>query len=142
MDLFPNETVLFQWFLFVTAFFALHFGVFRPVLHLIRERKELTEGAREKAQELTRRAGELLQDWELKIRGAREKGARDRESLLQEGEARQSEILDAVRAEGTRKLETLRGQLEKKQKEVSLQLRQYGQEMGREIVETLLGRGI
>ncbi len=142
MDIFPNGTVVFQWCLFMTALIALHYGVFRPVLHLLRVRRERTEGERIKAEQLTRRAEELLAEIEGRLREAREKGMEAREARIREGETREHEILRKVRSELDQKMELLRKDLEREGREVSLKLRQYAQELSHDIAERLLERSV
>lgn len=142
MDLFPNETVVFQWFLFITALVALNYGVFRPVLHILQERKNRTEGERKKSEELFHRAENLLTECEKKIAEAHKAGAQEREKLLRETSEKERVFLQQRRGEVDKKMEELRSNLGRQYHEASLQLKQYGQKLGHEIAEKVLGRGI
>lgn len=142
MDLFPNETVLFQWLLFMTALFALNYGVFRPVMHLIRERKERTEGERAKAEELVKKAESLLAECERRIGEARKAGMEERESRLREAEQAARERIRQVRQEIDKEMGELRESLEQERRKASLQLKQYGETIAREIAEKILERPV
>ncbi len=142
MDIFPNETVLFQWLLFMTALVSLNYGVFRPVLHLIRRRREQTEGERRKAEELMKRSEHLLLQCEERLQAARNEGARLREASLREGTEVEKGLLKEARGEIGRKLDEMRIELERQTRTASLHLKQYGEEIGREIAERILERKI
>ena len=111
MDIFPNETVIFQWFLFMTALLALNFGVFRPVLHLIKERRERTAGEQEKAREMMERADRLVSLCQTRLAEARGVGSKMREERLRAGEALGRDLVVKARIAMDRKIEELRKQL-------------------------------
>lgn len=140
IDLFPNETILFQWLLFMTALWALHFGIFRPALRLIRERGERTEGERQRAEQLMAHAESLLQACEQKIVEARTTGLKDRENRLREGEGKGREIVGQAREGIGKELDKMRHRLESSQREASLHLKQYAEELGKMIAEKVLER--
>ena len=140
IDLFPNETLIFQWLLFMTAFGALHFGIFRPALRLIQERTERSEGERERAEQLMAHAESLLQVCEQKIAEARTTGLQDRGNRLREGERRGREIIGQAREEIGKDLDKMRHRLETSQREASLHLKQYAEDLGQMIAEKVLER--
>jgi len=142
MDIFPNETVLFQWLLFIAALLSLNYGVFRPALHLIRRRRERTEGERRKAEELVLRSEQLIEQCEGRLQAARIEGARLREERLREGIGVEKELMREARGEIGRKMEEMRVELEGQTRTASLHLKQYGEEIGREIAERILERKI
>lgn len=142
MDIFPNQTVVFQWFLFMTALVALHYGVFRPVLHLLRERRERTAGERQKAEELAQRAALLLAECEKRMMEARGIGSDAREERLREAEQVTRELIQGARQELDKQVEKLKRQIEQEGREASLRLRQYGQEIGKEMAEQILERNL
>lgn len=140
MDIFPNSTVLFQWFLFMTALFALHLGVFRPTLHLIQERRLRTSGEREKAEELLKRVGLLSDQYEKKMAEARLIGIQEKEERLRNGGEVARDHLREARQRIDSQLEKLRQSLEAQGLQVSLQLKQHAQELGQAIAVKIIGR--
>ena len=142
MDIFPNETVIFQWFLFMTALLALNFGVFRPVLHLIKERRERTAGEKEKAREMMERADRLVSLCQTRLAEARGVGSKMREERLREGEAHGRDLVAKARVVMDQKMEGLRKQLEAETRQAGLQLKQYAQGLGTEMAEKILERTV
>jgi len=140
MTLFPDATIVFQWLLFMTALVVLHYGIFRPILHRIRERQERGERERRKAEALRRVAEGLLAECEQRIAEAHIQGARERERHLAEGETRVREILTGLKRDIDQEMEDLRNRLDREKRQASLELKQYAQGLGREIAEEILGR--
>lgn len=139
MDIFPNGTVVFQWLLFMAALFALNYGVFRPVRHIMGERRERTQGERNKAAELVRRSEELLRQCEVRLQEARVAGMQEREGRLREGACLEREILQQAKVEIDQTIESMRRKLEQEMRTALLQIGRYGDEIGREIAGRLLG---
>lgn|GEM_PF-2692973 len=142
IDLLPNITVLYQWVIFMIALLTLHFGVFKPVLRILNERKAKTTGAKENAIRLQHRSDEILDQCEKKIEQARTAGMRKREERLQSAEKIKEELLKNTRDEIDERLEKVHHQIEVETKEATLQLNQYAQQMGHEIASKLLEREI
>lgn len=124
------------------ALLTLHFGIFKPVLHILNEREAKTTGAKENASHLQHRSDEILDQCEKKIEQARMAGIRKREEHLQSAEKIKEDLLKKTRAEIDEKLEKVHHQIEVETKEATLQLNQYAQQIGREIASKLLEREI
>ena len=143
MDLLvPNLTAVFQWLLLMTALVALNFGVFRPVLHLFKERRVRSEGERAKWKELEERALMLATQCEKEISNAHLAGIREREMRLSEAEQKEREMVRTTRQEIDQTLERVRLEVERQGRAASVSLKQYGQEIGTEIAEKILGRAL
>lgn len=142
MDLLPNETIIFQWLLFMTALMALHYGVFRPVFRLLEERRDRTDGERKKTEQLAARAERLLEQCSQGMNEARVKGIAEREVRLREGEDFQQGEFKKIRAEIQRDLEGLRQDLDRESRNCRLELRGQAQILGREIAEKILERAV
>ncbi|MBI4373832.1 MAG: ATP synthase F0 subunit B [Deltaproteobacteria bacterium] len=142
MDLFPNQTVIFQWLLFMTAFFALHFGVFRPVLHLIRQRKDRTSGERERVEQLNQRIETLVAQCTQKLDEGRKAGILERERSLQEAESESRHLIQSVKQEIEKEIDGARSELDRQMRSLSMQVNSYAQELGREIAGKVLERGV
>ena len=142
IDLLPDETVLYQWVLFMVALFTLHFGVFRPVLGIISERKQRTVEAKKKADVLSRKSEETVSFCEKKMEEARGSGLQKKTDQLQQAEKFRDDLMRKTRGEIDQKLEGLRHEIDHEMKEVSMQLRQYAQGLSREIASKIIGREI
>ncbi len=138
----PNGTLLYQWVLFMGAFLVLHFGIFKPTLHILAERKARTSGARESAETLQKKAAEILFLCEKKVEEARQLGIAHKNEKLTAGEKLREHLLKKVRGEIDQKMQAMRHQIEGESKQATMQLRQYSQEIARAIASKVLEREI
>ncbi len=142
IDLFPNATIFIQWGLFAVALITLHFGIFRPTLRILRERRLRTEGERETAKSLEIRALELTALCEKKVEEARATGGRKKEEIRAAGEKVVAGLLQKTRGDMEAQMEAMRQTIERESREASMQLKQHAQEIAREIAGKVLGREI
>ncbi|MBI2500743.1 MAG: ATP synthase F0 subunit B [Deltaproteobacteria bacterium] len=140
MDLLPNQTLVFQWFIFITAALALHWGVFRPVIRILSLREEKTVGEQERTVQLIKRGERLANDYARKIDEARTLGGRERGSVLREAEEFQRQTLQQAKEEVNRQIESLRLTLEREARQASIELKKYSNEAAQETVEKILER--
>lgn len=142
IDLLPNSTIFYQWVIFMIALATLHFGIFKPVLRIIAERRNRTQGARETAHSLQHRSEEMLAQCEKKIGEAKALGLEKRAAHLQAGEKVKEELLGKTRAEINQQMEKIRHQIEAETREASLQLKQYAQQISHDVASKVLGREV
>ena len=140
IDLLPNETIIFQWVIFMIAVVLLHFGIFKPVLRIIQERKLRTSGAKHEAETLQKKAEEMALSCETKMEQARLTGLKKMADVRNAAEKHAEEILKKVRSESEKHLEALRHDIESASLQASLQLKQYARELGQEVASKILER--
>ncbi len=124
------------------AVVTLNWGIFKPVLKILEERKNRTVGEKEKAKAFDQRALEMTTLLEKRMEEARQIGLRRKEETRSTGEKFGEGVLKTVRLEMTQKMEELRTKIEAESKKATLQLRQYAQEISREIASKVLEREI
>jgi F-type H+-transporting ATPase subunit b len=142
IDLLPNTTVLYQWVIFMIALMTLHFGIFRPVLKILQERKSKTSGEKERAKTLDQKAEEMMRECEKRMEEARVLGSRQKEERRRIGGKFVEELLKKTRAEIDQKMGEVHQKIEREGREASLQLKQYAQTVSREIATKILEREI
>lgn len=143
IDLIPNPVHLgFQMAIFLITLFGLHLLVFRPVLRLIDKRKSMTEGYRLEAEELGQRTETLIEQYEGKLKTAREAGLAAKGELTKSGEVQAGKILAACRHEVEESLDQHRKDLQAEAKEAQLALRKYTRDLSEEMAEKVLGRKV
>jgi F0F1-type ATP synthase membrane subunit b/b' len=142
IELIPDFTIVYQWILFMIAFMALHFCVFRPALHLIDRRRTGTDGAKETADALKIESEKLAAVYEKKLESARLEGIRKKDEIRTSGEKYKEESIKKARAEVERSLEEVRSKIDLESKEATLQLRSKSREMAHEIASKILEREI
>jgi F-type H+-transporting ATPase subunit b len=142
IDLLPNETVVFQWVIFAIAFLILNFGIFRPTLRILDERKNKTTGEKETAQKLNDKSKEMRALYEKRIEDARQEGIRKKDDLRTGGERFVEDLIKRTRAETDQDMESSRTEIERQSKEAALQLRQQARDLGRDIAGKILERNV
>lgn len=142
IELFPDKTVLFQWVIFMVALVTLTWGIFRPVLRIIEGRRTKTDGARKEASELDRKSKEMTGLCERRVEEARIAGVREKDQIKASAEKFVEGLLKETRLEIDRRIDEVRRQIEQEAREDSLQLKQYAQEIGREVASKVLEREI
>lgn len=142
IDLSVNETALFQWAIFMIAFLILNFGIFRPVLRILEERKAKTVGEKETALKLNEKSQEMRTVYDKKMEEARLEGIRKKDVLRTSGEKYVDDLLKKTRGETESSMEAARGEIDRQSKEAALQLRQQARDLGREIAVKVLERNL
>ncbi len=142
IDLLPNPTIVCQWVLFMVAVFTLHFGIFRPTLRIIQERKNRTEGEKESAHSLESQCHDMTAQVEKRMEEARIMGARKKDERRLAAEKFTEELLKRTRGELEKKMEETRLTVEKESKEAAMQLRQQVRSLAHDITVKVLEREI
>jgi F-type H+-transporting ATPase subunit b len=139
ISLLPDHTLVIQWLIFVLVLCVLNFGIFRPILKILRERQNKTKGERLRAEEFEKKAAQLTAQYEEELTKARLQGNQERDRLCKEGEQVYSEIVKATRATEEAKLEEIRSDLAQKRQSATTQLEKTAQDMGQEVATMVLG---
>lgn len=140
IDLFPNTTVVFQWFIFMTALVVLNFGLFKPIFKILEERRSRTLGEREKALHYEQKVAELLAACEKKLDEARLLGETKKEEAHLSAEKFTEGLMKKTRQEVNRLINDTHSRLEQESREAGMQLRQYAQQISRDIAAEVLER--
>lgn len=138
IDLYPNETLPILLAFFLTVLFILNRMVFRPTLSLIEARHYETEKLSEKIEELSQDTHRLLDTYQRKIEEARFLAGQERERLILEGREKERELLSQVRRENEALLSEFRANLSQEKKEAGLKLKQYVQDLAKDMVAKVL----
>lgn len=142
IDLLPNETIVFQWVIFMTAVLTLHFGIFRPALKILDERESRTAGAKKEAEESEKKSQEVLAVCEKRVEEAHRTGARKKEEIRATGERYAEDLMKKTRGELERRMEEARQKIEKESKEAALLLKQVVRELSHEMASKILEREV
>ncbi|MBI1909699.1 MAG: ATP synthase F0 subunit B [Deltaproteobacteria bacterium] len=140
IDLFPNATFFVQWALFLIAFLTLRQAVFLPTLKILKARQEKTDGERQRADQLEGETEKMFLQIEAVLAQARTRGLKVKERQRGEATQHQAQVFRRVREAGQRHLQEVQKQVESRGHEVALQLRQYAQQLGRDLAEKVLER--
>lgn len=133
-----DGTILVQMLLFWFVFIFLHFVLFRPYLKTVEAREEGVGGSREEAAEMEERAGQLIEEYEQKMRQARRDAQDVRESLRNQGLQEQTDMVDEVRGELQVKLNAEREKIDAKVAAAKTDLGTRSKQLARAMVDKLL----
>jgi len=128
--------------IFLITLLIMNFLIFRPVLRVLERRKELTEGARGEAEALDEKTGLLVNQYDQKIKGARDEGLAAKGQIMKEGELEARAVLKQAREDMDQFLENNRQEIASEAKEAQLALRKYSRDMSQDMAEKLLGRKV
>lgn len=135
-----NSTLFCQIVNFLLLIWILNKLMFRPFLDLVQRRKEETEGARKKAEDITDRAEYLKGTYQLNIAEATAAAAAMGEQQRKEGRGEGERIRDAARTSSAEYLASSRGDLRAGLDEVRKQLSGLSAELAGEMARKILGR--
>ncbi len=135
----PDFTIFIQFFLFLGTFLVLNFWVFGPLLKVVEDRRNKTIVTLKEADKLTKHAGQVLHDYETKLRS-------HKVFLHEKLEKVHSEVNKTVAQEVLRTKEALQKNLKEQQKALSTKAVQSRTELEKEfhlvaheIVQKMLG---
>ncbi len=141
MDLTPHLSVIFiQLIFFAAALLVLSKLLFAPITAGLQRRSEMIEGNRREAEEISVRAAEALEEYEAKLKEARDKAILERLEIRGRGEKRAREILQKARARGEARLQEMKDNVARETETLKEELRAQVPELAREMASRLLGR--
>ena len=127
---------------FLVLLFVLKPTLFDPMMRLFEEREKRIEGTRHQATKEDERSAKALAKYEAVLAKAREQGARERDALRAEGQKREAELMNRVRAEVAETLERGRAAITKEATVARQELGGESRALGREMAARVLGREV
>ena len=135
-----NYSLIFQMVNFIVLIFLLNFIIFKPILRIIDERREKTDGALAEARRLMDEAEALLKEYNEKVSGAKQKAV----GVINEGRTKAIEeqrvALADARSKAEENLRLLEERIDKEKREAAQKLGDFAKVFSIHIAEKLLGR--
>jgi F-type H+-transporting ATPase subunit b len=127
------------------AAFLLFIVVMKPllfdrVLAIFEERERRTDGARDEAREMQRKAGELLRRYEAELQRVNRTAAEERDRMRTETAKLESEILNEAREATSKLIEQGRSEIEEQVQEIRFELGRQSERLAYDIASRALGR--
>jgi F-type H+-transporting ATPase subunit b len=116
--------------------------VFTPLLGVLRERQQQTEGSRARAAELAREAEALLARYRDAVGEARERAGAERRAHVEEARRAHQQRVAEARTAGEQQIARARHQVSSAFASAREQLGRDATELAREVAERLLGRRV
>jgi len=127
-------------FLIVVGF--LNKILFKPILGLLREREEKTEGFMRDAGEKEKAAESTLAEYEEKLRQAKKEILQVKKQYAAEGATVRTELMENARQEVNESLEKIKDGIAKASEEARRTLSQQIEVLAKEVAEKVLGRSV
>lgn len=126
--------------LLLIVHFYLKFMFFRPVREVLEKRREATEGARESAEAMLKKAGEKTASLEAALRKARDEIYVENEEVRKRWLTEQSERLEEARKQSREMIHQAKQELDAEAATAKRDLAGMADSLADEIAQSLLGR--
>ncbi|MEM7403020.1 MAG: hypothetical protein AAF310_03265 [Myxococcota bacterium] len=132
-----DGTLLIQLAIFLLVLTGLSQLLLSPVLRLLQEREQVTEGMQQEAQQMFAQAQLLRQQVQQTLTTARRKGLHVQRQLVVQGEQLRQEAIDKSRQQSAHKLHEARQQQRQEVAQCHKVLQQRTQQMSQQVVNCL-----
>jgi F-type H+-transporting ATPase subunit b len=137
-----NITLLIQLSIVLILMFLLNKILFQPVLRILEERRDRTEGRKKKAAEVDGEAEAIWADYQKRLQEARAQADRARAELLREGEGERQRIVEAASGEAEKTVTAVKARVRAEALEARKSLEEETRRLASSAAEKLLGRSI
>ena len=135
-----DGSLLIQLAIFFIAFELLRRLVFRPMIALFDAREAAIDGAKREARSLENEADEKLKAFEAEMKKVRAEAAADRDSIRQDAQRLERELLAKARVEADGMLAAATEQMQKDATAIRTDMKTSVPGLAGQIAEKLLGR--
>ena len=137
-----NFTFVLQLAAFLTFMWVLTRFFFRPILNVLDERVEKTEGLKKTAQEMEEEVERRTEEYEERIKEARVNSMEKKNALKKEGLDEEKRMVSAVTKETKDIIEEKKGGIYEDVKKVKMEMEKHAEDISRSIAEKVLGRRV
>ena len=116
--------------------------IIQPLLGVLDEREERIAGARARADEIGKRAGEVLSAYETHVAAAREESETERRGTLDEARSAQTARVAEERGDAEARIEKARQEVGVALEQARGQLQAQAAELAQQAAERMLGRSL
>lgn len=138
----PDYTLFIQMVNFLVLLFFLNLILFRPIRKIIKKRNQIMDDFNEDITTMSDRAQESMEQFEQKILGARQEGMARIQSMKDEGEEMEGQLIAATNQEVQGKIEAAREKVASEIQGARTQLHEQVQSFSVALTEKILGRSI
>jgi F-type H+-transporting ATPase subunit b len=135
-------TFTLQMLLFAVLIVALKPLLFDPVLRIFEERERRTDGARDEAREMQKKAGELLERYEAELSRVGRTAAEEREKMRGETTRLENDIINEARAATAKILADGRRDIAEQADKIRQELGRESERLGQQVAMRALGREV
>ena len=121
---------------------VLNIFLYKPIRKVLADRRQVVDGAREKAAAVDLEVQEKMAQYEVRMREARAVASERRAESLKQAQAEETAVLEKARAEATVLLSTIRDRVAKEAADARVLLKQQAELLSVDISEKILGRSL
>jgi len=121
---------------------VLNIFLYKPLRKVLADRRQVVDGAREKAAAVDLEVQEKMALYEVRLRDAKAVAGERRTESLKQAQAEETSILEKARAEATASLGTIRDRVAKEAADARVLLKQQAELLSNDISEKILGRSL
>jgi F-type H+-transporting ATPase subunit b len=121
---------------------VLNIFLYKPIRKVLADRRQVVDGAREKAVSVDLEVQEKMSQYEARLRDAKAEAAVHRAESLKQAQAEETSVLEKARAEATISLGTIRDRVAKEAADARVLLKQQAELLSGDICEKILGRSL
>jgi len=121
---------------------VLNIFLYKPIRKVLADRRQVVDGAREKAAAVDLEVQEKMALYEVRLRDAKAVAAERRAESIKQAQAEETSVLEKARAEATVSLGTIRDRVAKEAADARVLLKQQAELLSNDISEKILGRSL
>ena len=121
---------------------VLNIFLYKPLRKVLADRRQVVDGAREKAASVDLEVQEKMALYEVRLREAKAVAAERRAESLKQAQAEETAVLEKARTEATASLGTIRDRVAKEAADARVLLKQQAELLSVDISEKILGRSL
>ena len=121
---------------------VLNIFLYKPIRKVLADRRQVVDGAREKAAAVDLEVQEKMALYEVRLREAKAVASERRAESLKQAQAEETSLLEKARAEATASLGTIRDRVAKEAADARVLLKQQAELLSVDISEIILGRSL
>ncbi len=121
---------------------VLNIFLYKPLRKVLADRRQVIDGARDKAAAVDLEVQEKMALYEVRLRDAKAVAAERKNESLKQAQAEETSILEKARAEATASLGTIRNRVAKEAADARVLLKEQAELLSVDISEKILGRSL
>ena len=121
---------------------VLNIFLYKPIRKVLADRRQVVDGAREKAAAVDLEVQEKMALYEVRLRDAKAVAGERRAESLKQAQAEETSLLEKARAEAAASLGTIRDRVAKEAADARVLLKQQAELLSIDISEKILGRSL
>lgn len=121
---------------------VLNIFLYKPLRKVLAERRQVIDGAREKAAAVDSEVQEKMAQYEARLRDAKNEAAGRRAEALKQAQAEESSVQEKARKEAAESLGSIRDRVAKEASDARELLKKQAETLSGDICEKILGRSL